>query len=156
MPRVDIPAKVTGGAAYVQDMRLPGMLHARVVRPPQPGAELVALDTGGVEKMPGVRKVVRDGSFLAVVAEREFQAIKAMRALAAAAHWQTADATLPRAGRHVQPPHGLAGAGHRRAGPAQPSRRRGEDADGALYAAVSDARRRSARPAPSRSCRTAR
>ncbi|MGA3401299.1 MAG: molybdopterin cofactor-binding domain-containing protein [Acetobacteraceae bacterium] len=95
VPRVDVPAKVTGGAAYVQDMRLPGMLHARVVRPPHPGARLVALDTGGVETLPGVRQVVRDGSFLAVVAEREFQAIKAMRALAAAAQWQPAEATLP-------------------------------------------------------------
>src|SRR5262245_28421692 len=44
VPRVDIPAKVTGGAAYVQDMRLPGMLHARVIRPPGYGAELVACD----------------------------------------------------------------------------------------------------------------
>ena len=40
MPRVDIPAKVTGGAAYVQDLRLPGMVHARVVRPPSHGARL--------------------------------------------------------------------------------------------------------------------
>jgi nicotinate dehydrogenase subunit B len=93
--RLDIPAKVTGGAAYVQDMRLPDMLHARVVRPPHPGARLAALDTTGVEKLPGVKQVVRDGSFLAVVAEREFQAIKAMRALAAAAQWRKADATLP-------------------------------------------------------------
>ncbi len=89
--RVDIPAKLTGGAAYVQDFRLPGMLHARVVRPPHPGARLAALDSGSVEKMPGVRQVVRDGSFLAVVAEREFQAIKAMRALVAAAQWAAAD-----------------------------------------------------------------
>ena len=44
MPRVDIPAKVTGGAAYVQDLRLPGMVHARVVRPPSYGARLRALD----------------------------------------------------------------------------------------------------------------
>jgi nicotinate dehydrogenase subunit B len=95
VPRVDIPAKVTGGAAYVQDMRLPGMLHARVVRPPHPGATLAALDTGVVEHLPGVVQVVRDGNFLAVVAGREFQAIKAMRALAAAAQWRPADATLP-------------------------------------------------------------
>jgi CO/xanthine dehydrogenase Mo-binding subunit len=95
VPRVDIPAKVTGGAAYVQDMRLPGMLHARVVRPPHPGARLVAVDTGAVAKLPGVRQVVRDGNYLAVVAAREFQAIKAMRALAAAARWQDADAALP-------------------------------------------------------------
>ncbi len=86
--RVDIPAKVTGGAAYVHDMRPDGMVHARVVRPPSYGAKLAALDTGTVEKLPGVLKVVRDGSFLGVIAEREFQAIEAMRALAAAARWQ--------------------------------------------------------------------
>ncbi|WP_414474913.1 molybdopterin cofactor-binding domain-containing protein [Microvirga sp. M2] len=85
--RVDIPGKVTGGAAYVQDMRLDGMLHGRVVRPPSPGASLRDLDASAVEKMPGVVKVVRDGSFLAVLAEREYQAIKAMRALSALAQW---------------------------------------------------------------------
>ena len=65
VPRVDIPAKVTGGAAYVQDMRLPGMVHARIVRPPSYGAQLTECDTSAVEKMPGVVKVVRDGNFLA-------------------------------------------------------------------------------------------
>src|ERR1700722_17633957 len=85
VPRVDIPAKVTGGAAYVQDMRLPGMVHARVVRPPSYGAQLTDCDTSSIEKLPGVVKVVRDGNFLAVVANKEFQAIKAMRALSAAA-----------------------------------------------------------------------
>jgi nicotinate dehydrogenase subunit B len=94
LPRVDIPAKVTGGAAYVQDIRLPGMLHARVVRPPGYGATLESADTAAVEKMPRVVKVIRDGSFLAVVAEREWTAIKAMRALAASARWQEKK-TLP-------------------------------------------------------------
>ena len=94
MARVDIPAKVTGGAAYVQDLRLPGMVHARVVRPPSYGARLRELQTAGVEKMPGVLKVVRDGSFVAVVAAHEFEAIQAMRALAAAARWDE-PATLP-------------------------------------------------------------
>ena len=88
VPRVDIPAKVTGGAAYVQDMRLPGMVHARVVRPPSYGAQLTDLDTSAVEKLPGVVKVVRDGNFLAVVATKQFQAIKAMNALSAAARWK--------------------------------------------------------------------
>ena len=88
VPRVDIPAKVTGGAAYVQDMRLPGMVHARVVRPPSYGAQLTECDTAAVEKLPGVVKLVRDGNFLAVVAKKEFQAIKAMHALSAAAKWQ--------------------------------------------------------------------
>ena len=95
VPRVDIPAKVTGGAAYVQDMRLPGMVHARVVRPPGYGAQLTDCDTAAIEKMPGVVKVVRDGNFLAVVAKKEFQAIKAMQALSAAAKWKE-DARLPK------------------------------------------------------------
>ena len=93
--RVDIPAKVTGGAAYIHDLRFPGMLHARVVRPPSYGAQLRSLDTGGVERMPGVIKVIRNGNFLAVVGEREYQCVKAMRALAAAAHWEE-NAQLPR------------------------------------------------------------
>jgi len=94
MSRVDIPAKVTGGAAYVQDLRLPGMVHARVVRPPSYGARLRELQTAAVERMPGVLKVVRDGSFVAVVAAHEYEAIQAMRALAAAARWEER-ATLP-------------------------------------------------------------
>ncbi|HSZ95083.1 MAG TPA: molybdopterin cofactor-binding domain-containing protein, partial [Bradyrhizobium sp.] len=78
---------VTGGAAYVQDMRLPGMVHARLVRPPSYGAELTECDTSSIEKLPGVVKVVRNGNFLAVVAKKEFQAIKAMRALSTVAKW---------------------------------------------------------------------
>ena len=93
-PRVDIPAKVTGGAAYVQDLRLPGMLHARVVRPPSYAAKLTQLDASDIERMPGVVKIVRDGNFLAVVAQREFLAIKAMRALATRASWEES-AILP-------------------------------------------------------------
>jgi CO/xanthine dehydrogenase Mo-binding subunit len=95
VPRADIPAKVTGGAAYVQDIRLPGMLHARVVRPPSYGAQLIECDTAAVEKLPGVVKVVRDGNFLAVVAAKEFWAIKAMNALSAAAKWRET-AALPK------------------------------------------------------------
>ena len=95
LQRVDIPAKVTGAAAYVQDMRLPGMLHARVVRPPSYGAKLVQLDISHIEKMTGVVKVIRDGNFLAVVAYREFQSIEAMRALSRAARWVEQEA-LPR------------------------------------------------------------
>jgi len=95
VPRVDIPAKVTGGAAYIQDMRLPGMVHARVVRPPSYGAELIALDSAAVEKLPGVVKIVRDGNFLAVVAAKEYQAVKAMRALTSLAKWRET-ARLPK------------------------------------------------------------
>jgi CO/xanthine dehydrogenase Mo-binding subunit len=95
IPRVDIPAKVTGGAAYVQDMRLPGMVHARIVRPPSYGAQLTECDTAAIEKLSGVIKIVRDGNFLAVVAEKEFQSIKAMNALSAAAKWKET-ASLPK------------------------------------------------------------
>ncbi|KMO28832.1 aldehyde dehydrogenase, partial [Methylobacterium variabile] len=88
LPRVDIPAKVAGGAAYVQDIRAPGMVHARIVRPPRPGARLVALEAEAIAGRPGVIRVHRDGDFLAVLAEREYTAVTAMRALARAAFWQ--------------------------------------------------------------------
>ena len=94
LPRVDIPAKVTGGAAFLHDFRPEGMLHARVVRPPSYGAKLDSVDVAAVEKMPGVRRVVRDGNFLAVVTDKEFQAVKAMEQLARAARWSE-QPTLP-------------------------------------------------------------
>ena len=87
LPRVDIPAKVTGRPAYVQDLRLADMAHARVVRPPSYGATLAVLDTAAVERLPGVLKVVRDGNYLGVIAAREWQAVTAARALARAAKW---------------------------------------------------------------------
>ena len=90
--RVDIPAKVTGGIAYVHDLRLTDMVHARVVRPPGYGAHLLDVDVSKVEGLPGVLKVVRDGSFLGVIAEREYQAVTAMRALAQAARWSDTSA----------------------------------------------------------------
>jgi len=85
--RFDIPGKVTGGIAYVQDLRLPGMLHGRVVRPPSYGAKLETIDEAAIKAMPGVVGVVRDGSFLGVIAEREEQAIKAGLALGKSAKW---------------------------------------------------------------------
>lgn len=88
LQRLDIPPKVTGGAAYVQDMRLEGMLHGRVIRPPSYRARLREVDARAVREMPGVVAVVRDGSYLAVVAEQEFQAVKAMRMLARSAQWE--------------------------------------------------------------------
>ena len=85
--RFDIPGKVTGGAAFVQDMRLPGMLHGRVIRPPRYGSKLDTVDEAAAKSMPGVVAVVRDGSFLGVVAEREEQAIRARDALLKSAKW---------------------------------------------------------------------
>jgi CO/xanthine dehydrogenase Mo-binding subunit len=97
IPRRDIPKKFTGGAAYVQDVRLPGMVFGRVVRPPSPGATLTRVDLAAVRRMPGVVAVVRDGDFLAVAAEREEQAIKAREALKKSAVWNES-ATLPPTG----------------------------------------------------------
>ncbi|HKD30978.1 MAG TPA: molybdopterin cofactor-binding domain-containing protein [Xanthobacteraceae bacterium] len=85
--RFDIPAKVTGGVAYVQDLRLPGMLHGRVVRPPSYAAKLEKIDEAKIKAMPGVVAVARDGSFLGVIAEREEQAIRASVALSETAKW---------------------------------------------------------------------
>ena len=101
MQRLDIPAKVTGGQAFIQDMRLAGMRHARVVRQPSAGAVLEAADTIGVAHLPGVVQVVRLGSFLAVVAEGEWQAVKAWRALSASCRWHET-ATLPDAATIAQ------------------------------------------------------
>jgi nicotinate dehydrogenase subunit B len=89
IPRLDIPAKLTGGEAYVQDMRVPGMLFGRAVRPPSYDAQLTAFDDTAVKGMPGVVAVVRDGRFLGVVARREEQAIAARAALQRAATWTT-------------------------------------------------------------------
>ncbi len=87
LPRIDLPGKLAGLPSFVQDLRLDGMVHARVVRPIAYGGRLLDVDEAAVAAMPGVLKVVREGSFLGVIAEREFQAIAAMRALAASAHW---------------------------------------------------------------------
>jgi nicotinate dehydrogenase subunit B len=96
IPRIDIPAKVMGGPAFVQDMRMPGLIYGRIVRPPGPRARLEEVDTSSVQRMPGVITVVQDGSFLGVVAAREEQAIKASEALSRSAKWHLA-ADLPKA-----------------------------------------------------------
>jgi len=98
LQRIDIPAKVTGGAIYVQDMRLPGMLFGRVVRPPSYGARLLGIDEAAFRRMPGVVAIARDGSFLGVVAAREEQAIAVRNAMRDAARWQNGPA-LPDAAR---------------------------------------------------------
>lgn len=78
--RVDIPAKLTGEFTYVHDFRLPGMLHARVLRPDDLGAPLLSFDDSAARKVPGFVRTVRKGDFLAVVAKTEWGAVKAMRA----------------------------------------------------------------------------
>jgi CO/xanthine dehydrogenase Mo-binding subunit len=75
--RLDIPEKITGRFTYMQDYRVPGMVHARVVRPPAIGATLERLDETSVAHIPGLIQVVRQGNFLAIVAEKEWAAVKA-------------------------------------------------------------------------------
>ncbi|MEO6840326.1 MAG: molybdopterin cofactor-binding domain-containing protein [Bradyrhizobium sp.] len=85
VPRVDLPAKATGELVYVHDIRVPGMLHGRVVRPPYAGVDagpfvgtsLIAVDDSSVRHIPGLIAVVTIGDFVGVVAEREENAIKA-------------------------------------------------------------------------------
>jgi len=94
IPRIDIPGKVSGAETYVQDHRPEGMLHARIIRPPSYGAEIVRVDVAPIEAVPGVIKVFRDGNVLAVVAEDEWIAIQSMRRLATLVTWKE-KATLP-------------------------------------------------------------
>lgn len=94
MQRIDIPDKVTGQHRFIQDMVLPDMLYGRVAHPPSPAATLADIDTAAIERLPGVVAVVRDGSFLGVVADDEYLAVKALGKLAAAACW-TEPETLP-------------------------------------------------------------
>ena len=89
IPRLDLPPKMTGQPACVHDLSLPGMVHGRVARPPHYNARLADVtNQPAVAQMPGVLKIVRDGSFLAVLAEREDQAVAALEVLQASAVWE--------------------------------------------------------------------
>ncbi|MGE5792617.1 MAG: molybdopterin cofactor-binding domain-containing protein [Bacteroidota bacterium] len=81
--RLDIPDKITGRFTYVQDFKLPGMVHARVVRPPAMRAQLQSFNDAECKKVPGYLGTVRKGSFLAVVGKNEWAAIKAAQAMQA-------------------------------------------------------------------------
>jgi len=92
--RLDIPGKVFANASYLADMRMPDMVYARVVRASLTAARLAGVDTTAVSARQGVLKVVQDGSFLAVVAEREFQAVEAAAELGKSCKWQSGE-SLP-------------------------------------------------------------
>ena len=83
IPRVDIPAKVTGRFTYINNLRVRGMLHGRVIRPPSVGAKLESVDESSIKNIAGIVRVVREGNFLGVVAQTEWAAIKAARDLKA-------------------------------------------------------------------------
>jgi nicotinate dehydrogenase subunit B len=89
LPRVDIPAKALGDPSFVHDMRVPGMLHGRVIRPPYAGADhgdfigktLESVDENSIAHIPGIRAVVVIGDFIGIVAEREEEAELAQTSL---------------------------------------------------------------------------
>jgi len=96
--RLDLPGKLFGEESFLQDLRLPGMVHARLVRPPANRASLMEMDSTEIEQMPGVLGIVRDGDFVAVVAEREQQARNAAMALQESMRWSRPD-DLPDSGQ---------------------------------------------------------
>jgi nicotinate dehydrogenase subunit B len=106
VPRLDMAAMVTGQFEYVHNVRVPDMLHGRVVRPPAVGATLRAVDETSVRDVPGLVKVVIRNNFVGVVAERQWQAVQAAEKLKV--QW-TAGVGLPHQGefydylRHQQP-----------------------------------------------------
>ena len=79
--RYDIPPKVDGSLKWAVDVKLPGMVHARNVKPPVAGAKLIGIDESSVRGMPGLVKVVSKGNYVAVVCEREEQAINVAKKL---------------------------------------------------------------------------
>ena len=81
IPRVDIPAKVTGEFTYIHDFRLPDMLHARVIRSDHYGARVVSVDESAARQVNGFVQTVRKGDFVAVVARNEWAAVKAAQAI---------------------------------------------------------------------------
>jgi nicotinate dehydrogenase subunit B len=94
IPRVDVAPKAKGTYQYVQKVRVPGMLHGRVVRPPALGAKVVSINGGVLNGLAGSPQLVQINDFVGVVADTEWHAIKAAEALAAGITWSSGD-TLP-------------------------------------------------------------
>ena len=91
--RVDLPPKFTAQFTYVEDVRVPGMLHGRVVRPATVVAKPASIDEDSIKNIPGVVKVVHEGSFVGVVAQTEWAAIQAAKALKVT--WSTPETKMP-------------------------------------------------------------
>lgn len=93
VPRTDLPGKFTGEFTYAMDVRVPGMLHGRVVRPPVVNSKPVSVDESSIKQIGGVVKVVEEGNFVGVVAQTEWAAIQAAKALRVT--WSTPSTSLP-------------------------------------------------------------
>jgi CO/xanthine dehydrogenase Mo-binding subunit len=90
--RYDIPGKVDGSLTWAVDVKLPGMVHARNVKPPVAGAKLISIDESSVRGIPGLVKIVNKGNYVAVVCEREEHAIQAAKQLKC--NWEKPAASL--------------------------------------------------------------
>lgn len=94
-PRLDLPAKVFGGG-FIQDIRLPGMIHARVLRQPGPNARLTALDEDAVRRAAGGEvEILREANFIAFLSASETVARRALEAADTRAVWENARALDP-------------------------------------------------------------
>lgn len=91
--RIDLPAKLTGEFVYANDVRVPGMLHGRVVRPPTIISKPAGIDESAAKTIPGLVKIVQEGSFVGVVCETEWAAIKAAKALKVS--WTQPETKMP-------------------------------------------------------------
>src|SRR5207248_4680608 len=97
VPRIDVPGIVTATRVYIQNIRVPGMLHGRIVRPRGQalfgsGLPIVSIDESSIKHIPGAQ-IVRKGNFLGVVAPHEYDAIQAAAQLKV--KWATPPAVLP-------------------------------------------------------------
>jgi nicotinate dehydrogenase subunit B len=93
VPRVDLPPKFTGEFTYSHDVRVPGMLHGRVVRPAVADSRPLSVDDSSIGDIPGIVRVVREGNFVGVVGETEWSVIQAAKALKVT--WSSPEAKLP-------------------------------------------------------------
>src|SRR5580704_4864106 len=91
--RTDLPGKFAGEFTYAQDVRIPGMLHGRVVRPPVVNSKPTSVDESSIQQIAGVVKVVQEGNFVGVVAQTEWAAIQAAKAMKVT--WSTPSTSLP-------------------------------------------------------------
>jgi CO/xanthine dehydrogenase Mo-binding subunit len=98
VPRLDIPAKINGDEIFIQDGHPEGVVYGMVARPPNYRSKLTSIDIGPIEKMPGVIKVIRNGSFLGVIAKTKDEAMAASAALGAAGKWQIPNDMIGNAG----------------------------------------------------------
>jgi nicotinate dehydrogenase subunit B len=105
VPRVDLPGKFTGEFTYSQDVRIPGMLHGRVIRPLEVISRLVSVDENSIKDIPGVVKLVREDRFVGVVATTEWSAIQVAKSLKV--QWSVPDAKLPANREHFLKRAGL-------------------------------------------------